>query len=186
MSTLDTVETMESKSRDVRLDSWKEIAAHLKRDIRTVQRWEKLEGLPVHRHQHLKRGSPFGYAERAGRVVGRPRSHSRQDRHTRARGRRGACAVSTPAPISGHEDGAVDRCCRNARGGHGNRRGPVGTKRADTHAAPPVDHAPAGHRDARALPAQHFAHGRLLALVGYDREGDLARVGPPAGQPDTD
>src|SRR5688572_15105617 len=53
---------MDSKSPDIRLDSWKEIAAHLKRDIRTVQRWEKLEGLPVHRHQHLKRGSPFAYA----------------------------------------------------------------------------------------------------------------------------
>ncbi len=53
---------MDAKSRDTRLDSWKEIAAYLKRDIRTVQRWEKLEGLPVHRHQHLKRGSPFAYA----------------------------------------------------------------------------------------------------------------------------
>jgi Tol biopolymer transport system component len=53
---------MESKSPDVRLDSWKEIATYLKRDVRTVQRWEKLESLPVHRHQHLKRGSPFAYA----------------------------------------------------------------------------------------------------------------------------
>ena len=44
-----------------RLDSWKEIAAYLKRDIRTVQRWEKLEGLPIHRHQHQKRGSAFAY-----------------------------------------------------------------------------------------------------------------------------
>src|SRR5258708_7675929 len=33
-----------------RLDGWGEIAAALKRDTRTVQRWEKLEGLPVHRH----------------------------------------------------------------------------------------------------------------------------------------
>jgi len=37
-----------------RLDSWKEIAAHLDREVRTVQRWEKHEGLPVHRHAHLK------------------------------------------------------------------------------------------------------------------------------------
>jgi len=29
-----------------RLDSWKEIATHLKRDVRTVQRWEKREALP--------------------------------------------------------------------------------------------------------------------------------------------
>jgi Tol biopolymer transport system component len=52
----------DSKSNGTRLDSWKEIAAYLRRDIRTVQRWEKLEALPVHRHQHLKRGSPFAYA----------------------------------------------------------------------------------------------------------------------------
>ena len=32
-----------------RLDSWKEIAAYLNRDQRTVQRWEAQCGLPVHR-----------------------------------------------------------------------------------------------------------------------------------------
>lgn len=35
-----------------RLDSWKEIASYLKRTVRTVQRWERHEGLPVHRHFH--------------------------------------------------------------------------------------------------------------------------------------
>ena len=40
-----------------RLDSWKEIAAHLERDVTTVQRWEKREGMPVHRHQHDRMGS---------------------------------------------------------------------------------------------------------------------------------
>ena len=39
------------------LDSWKAIAAHLSRDVTTVQRWEKREGMPVHRHQHAKLGS---------------------------------------------------------------------------------------------------------------------------------
>jgi len=33
-----------------RLDSWKEIATYLHRDITTVQRWEKREGTPVRRH----------------------------------------------------------------------------------------------------------------------------------------
>jgi Tol biopolymer transport system component len=32
-----------------RLDSWKEIAGYLKRDVRTVQRWERDFGLPVQR-----------------------------------------------------------------------------------------------------------------------------------------
>src|SRR5205814_2457126 len=44
-----------------RLDSWKEIANYLRRDVRTVQRWEKKEGLPVYRHQHDKLGSVFAY-----------------------------------------------------------------------------------------------------------------------------
>ena len=38
-----------------RLDSWKEIAAYLKRDVRTVQRWERSKGLPVHRLGEGKR-----------------------------------------------------------------------------------------------------------------------------------
>ena len=46
-----------------RLDSWKEIAAYLKRDVTTVQRWEKREGMPVHRHLHDRIGSV--YASRA-------------------------------------------------------------------------------------------------------------------------
>src|SRR6266481_6909177 len=46
-----------------RLDSWKEIAAYLNRDVTTVQRWEKREGMPVHRHLHDKMGSV--YASRA-------------------------------------------------------------------------------------------------------------------------
>ncbi|HKS67779.1 MAG TPA: hypothetical protein VJR26_11110 [Candidatus Acidoferrales bacterium] len=44
-----------------RLDSWKEIAAYLKRDITTVQRWEKREGMPVHRHLHDKAGSVYAF-----------------------------------------------------------------------------------------------------------------------------
>ena len=46
-----------------RLDSWKEIASYLDRGIRTVQRWEREEGLPVHRLAHAKRGTV--YADRA-------------------------------------------------------------------------------------------------------------------------
>ncbi len=45
-----------------RLDSWKEIAAHLGRSVRTVQRWERQEGLPVHRLQHEKLGSVYAFA----------------------------------------------------------------------------------------------------------------------------
>lgn len=43
------------------LESWKEIAAYLGKGVRTVVRWEKNEGLPVHRHMHERRSSVFAY-----------------------------------------------------------------------------------------------------------------------------
>jgi TolB-like protein/Flp pilus assembly protein TadD len=51
------------KPPEKRLDSWKEIAAYLSRDVTTVQRWEKREGMPVHRHVHDKRGSVYALTE---------------------------------------------------------------------------------------------------------------------------
>jgi hypothetical protein len=51
------------KPLEDRLDSWKEIAAYLNRDVTTVQRWEKREAMPVHRHLHDRMGSV--YASRA-------------------------------------------------------------------------------------------------------------------------
>jgi TolB-like protein len=44
-----------------RLESWKEIAAYLGRDITTVRRWEKREGLPVHRLHHSRIGTVYAY-----------------------------------------------------------------------------------------------------------------------------
>jgi TolB-like protein/Flp pilus assembly protein TadD len=46
-------------SSERQLDSWKEIALYLHRDVTTVQRWERQEGMPVHRHVHHKRGSVY-------------------------------------------------------------------------------------------------------------------------------
>jgi TolB-like protein/Flp pilus assembly protein TadD len=43
------------------LDSWKEIAAYLRREVRTLQRWEKRENLPVHRHRHDRLASVYAY-----------------------------------------------------------------------------------------------------------------------------
>ena len=48
-----------AKPPEDRLDSWKEIASYLNRDVTTVQRWEKREGMPVHRHVHDKMGSVY-------------------------------------------------------------------------------------------------------------------------------
>jgi TolB-like protein/tetratricopeptide (TPR) repeat protein len=44
-----------------RLESWKEIATYLGRDVTTVRRWEKREGLPVHRLHHSKLGTVYAY-----------------------------------------------------------------------------------------------------------------------------
>jgi tetratricopeptide (TPR) repeat protein len=44
-----------------RLDSWKEIATYLGRTVRTVQRWERDEGLPVYRHHHLAGSSVYAF-----------------------------------------------------------------------------------------------------------------------------
>lgn len=46
---------------DDRLDSWKEIASFFGRGVTTVQRWEEAEALPVHRHEHAKRGTVYAF-----------------------------------------------------------------------------------------------------------------------------
>jgi Tol biopolymer transport system component len=56
------------------LHSWKEIAAYIQRNEATARRWEREEGLPVHRHSHKIRSSVFAYPGeidvwRAGRRV---------------------------------------------------------------------------------------------------------------------
>jgi Tol biopolymer transport system component len=43
------------------LESWKEIAAYLQRDAKTARKWEKEEGLPIHRHSHKSRSSVYAY-----------------------------------------------------------------------------------------------------------------------------
>ena len=44
-----------------RLLGWKAIASYLGRDIRTVQRWELQEQLPIHRLEHQRQGSAYAY-----------------------------------------------------------------------------------------------------------------------------
>jgi hypothetical protein len=44
-----------------RLDSWKEIAAYFRRDVRTVRRWEQSLGLPVHRHRQTRGVGVYAY-----------------------------------------------------------------------------------------------------------------------------
>jgi hypothetical protein len=65
------------RNRD-RLDSWKQIAVYLDREVRSVQRWEKREGLPVHRHPHLKGSTVYAFkSEIDGWLRGRAQTLSR-------------------------------------------------------------------------------------------------------------
>ena len=63
-----------NRQEEAPLESWKEIAGYLQKDITTVRRWERREGLPVHRHAHQDRSSVYAYSSeidawRAGRKV---------------------------------------------------------------------------------------------------------------------
>src|SRR5579863_2972663 len=51
----------DTESANRRLNSWKEIADFLDRDVRSVQRWERERGLPVHRIPGQKGGAVFAY-----------------------------------------------------------------------------------------------------------------------------
>jgi Tol biopolymer transport system component len=73
-----------------RLDSWKEIAAYLERDVTTVQRWEKREAMPVHRHLHDKAGSVYASRTELDAWV-RSRNPSAEEN--------GNGAVSSSAPL---------------------------------------------------------------------------------------
>lgn len=48
-------------NEEKRLESWKEIGGYLQRNAVTARRWEKEEGLPVHRHSHKSRSSVYAY-----------------------------------------------------------------------------------------------------------------------------
>ena len=58
------------------LQSWKEIAAYMERDVRTARRWEQAEGLPVRRHRGGSRSSVYAYPSEieAWRAARKPRA----------------------------------------------------------------------------------------------------------------
>ncbi|HVS90320.1 MAG TPA: tetratricopeptide repeat protein [Candidatus Acidoferrum sp.] len=51
----------EPPANEARLESWGEIASYLRRDVRTVQRWERYHGLPVRRLQVGKLATVYAY-----------------------------------------------------------------------------------------------------------------------------
>jgi len=82
---------------DDHLDSWKEIASHLKRTVRTVQRWEKQEGLPIHRHVHQSANSVYAYRSELDRWWNRePRFNTVAPAHLPAEDAPGEVMESRP------------------------------------------------------------------------------------------
>ena len=81
-----------------RLESWKEIATYLGRDVTTVRRWERREGLPVHRLLHRASSVRFTPTPRnwtRGGINGRLCQDKRRPRcplGVRSRATWGSCA----------------------------------------------------------------------------------------------
>ena len=89
-----------------RLDSWKEIARHLGRDVRTVMRWERERGLPVYRLSGAKRSVVYAFREELDQWLARGSSQEAE-----AAGEKPALALSiadSPQPV-------VAPSARNAR-----------------------------------------------------------------------
>jgi tetratricopeptide (TPR) repeat protein len=82
------------------LVSWKEIAAYFKREVRTLQRWEKTEGLPVRRHYHSKLATVYAY-----------RSELDVWRASRERDLQEAAATASPRPTQAHVSYLKGRYC---------------------------------------------------------------------------
>ncbi len=57
-----SAESRQASPAGGRLDSWKEIASYLRKSVRSVQRWEAEEGMPVRRHLHGKAGTVYAFA----------------------------------------------------------------------------------------------------------------------------
>jgi len=88
-----------------RLDSWKEIASYLSRDVTTVQRWEKREGMPVHRHQHDRIGSVYAFSSELDAWV--------QSRRLRLEEEEEEATAETPVDAEGgHAPGRTSRTAR--------------------------------------------------------------------------
>jgi Tol biopolymer transport system component len=89
-----------------KLDSWKAIAAYVKRDVTTVQRWERREGMPVHRHLHDKQGSVYAFCSEldtwlAGRRVATAQSEEASSEGTSAGPATGEAVSSHDVPHRG-------------------------------------------------------------------------------------
>jgi TolB-like protein/Tfp pilus assembly protein PilF len=79
-----------------RLESWGEIAAYLRREIRTVQRWEKYQGLPIRRLTIGKLGSVYAYRSELDKWYRERQPQAEAE--IEACGKESVCEVLEPEP----------------------------------------------------------------------------------------
>src|SRR5258708_39296905 len=89
-----------------RLESWGEIAAYLRREIRTVQRWEKYQGLPVRRLQIGKLGSVYAYRSELDKWYRERQPHAENGEGDAEGAENGEVAAGGTAPARGGQQGS--------------------------------------------------------------------------------
>ena len=138
-----------------RLDSWKEIAPYLKRSVRTVHRWEKEEGLPVHRQLHKDLGSVFAYKSELDAWASTRSLHAgpREDTDRRGSTRPSRMIVAAALVVTVVLMGAIAYLARRSRPARSGQDAPVvGLELLSTFAG--------SHRSPAFSP-----DGRMLAFV---------------------
>ncbi|MGA2363151.1 MAG: hypothetical protein ABSG73_11905 [Candidatus Aminicenantales bacterium] len=70
------------------LESWKEISAHLRRNVRTCQRWESEMGLPVHRLDGTPKARVYAYTDELDRWFEEKLGHGEAKFNNREFGRK--------------------------------------------------------------------------------------------------
>lgn len=81
-------------ARAERLESWKEIAVYFRRSVRCVQRWERCESLPVHRHLHTVGGTVFAFRSEL-EIWSRARAIDKRQSRKRTASRRSVILISS-------------------------------------------------------------------------------------------
>ena len=202
-------EPVEAPPAANRLDSWKEIAAYLLRDVTTVRRWEKLEGLPVHRHLHNKLGSVYAHPheidrwweKRSGQLGERARGTPGRERVAwlLAAGSLGVASLAAGALFVVHGTGAIrDREYRFAISPPDSETfgalavSPDGRHVAFTAAGPNglrLWVRPLESLTARVLPGTEDAAFPFWApdsrFIGFFAQGKLKRIDVTEGSPQT-
>ena len=97
-----------------RLNGWKEIALHLGKGTRTVQRWEKLYGLPVHRIGREGGEIVFAFRDEIDRWIAATEGQFKGNGAEAPESELPTSSPGEPAPTAPEEEAAPDDSARRA------------------------------------------------------------------------